>query len=804
MNRLAIRRRLPRTSAIALFLLHAALQAPAQEVPATLGATPGEVVAKWHASAGIRYRVKIDQPQTQYARVEIDADTRGKRSLDFVMPAWRPGRYEILDPAGSVTGVSARTPDGKPLEIERVDKQTWRVPAVGTPQRVVLEYRLYANELGLRTRHIDDTHAFLSGSAALMYVDKRRGEPVSLSLDLPTGWRIATGLDAVPGSHNTFAAPSYDVLIDCPIEAGEHAARRFSAAERDFDVVIWGGGGYDIERVTRDLKMLVEEQCRFWGDAPFGRYVFLIHAVSGAGGGTEHLNSTIMQVGREFHTPEKNYRDFLLLASHEFFHTWNVKRLRPAGLAPYDLTRENYTDLLWVAEGTTSYYEALLLTRCGLLKPKRYFKHLCELIDAHEKRPGRREQSLSDSSFDAWVKFNKPHDDSFNTTISFYSKGELVSLLLDLELRGRTSNRVSLDDVMRDLYRRFPVGGKGFTGDDLLKTVNSASEQDFTDFFRRFVNGTDELPLEAALQHAGLVLEREPKKDDEEKEDEEDEREAARTSGGTRMIFAPPIPNPIAAGGDATASEVSAEVAASQPATLPASASAPDATTQPAPPEEAATSQPESPGFARGEGEPASAPATQPATAPAEPPTPDTPTSVPSGETPAAGEPAGLPPPSVDGTRGERSDRPPAPPPPPPLPQNTTAPSAASSTSAASAPPKSRAELGADLTDDGGLARVTRVYADQPAYAAGLQVDDLVVALDGIRLRADEVEARLKNRLPGEQVRLTILRRDVLRELQLPLGGRPNVKLSLRHVPTPTEQQKAIYKSWLGQEWPSP
>lgn len=787
------------TAAWALLLLHVARAATADDASALLGATPPETVSKWHAAAGIRYRVVIDQPQTQYARVEIDADTRGKRSLDFAMPAWRPGRYEILDPAGGVTGVTARTPEGRPLEIERIDKQTWRVPAVGTPQRVILEYRLYANELGLRTRHIDDTHAFLSGSAALMYVDKRRAEPVSLVLDVPADWRIATGLDAVPGRPRTFAAPSYDVLIDCPIEAGEHAARRFGAADRDFDVVIWGGGGYDIERITRDLRTLVEEQCRFWGDAPFGRYVFLIHAMHGAGGGTEHLNSTIMQVGRDFHAPEKNYRDFLLLASHEFFHTWNVKRLRPAGLVPYDLTRENYTDLLWVAEGTTSYYEALLLARCGLLKPRQYFKHLSELIESHEKRPGRREQSLADSSFDAWVKFNKPHDDSFNTTVSFYSKGELVSLLLDLELRGQTGNRVSLDDVLRDLYRRFPLSGKGFSSDDLLKALNTASAQDFGDFFRRYVNGTDELPLEAALQHAGLLLEREPGKDEDEKEEEEDEGGPTR-EGGARMIFASPIPAPGVGASETLPPGMTGDEAASQPATSPASA--PAGTTQPTQTEEAVASQLTAPADAD-EDAPATGPATQPAAPATEPPA-SAPTTQPSDESPGEEKPAS------DSSSGGRDDAKPAadwtapPPPPPPAQQSTTAPSTAASTSAAaSAPPKVRAELGAELRDDEGLARVTRVYADQPAYTAGLQVDDLIVALDGVRLRADDLEKRLKSRQPGERVRLTILRRDLLRELHVPLGGRPNVKLVIRHAAAPTELQKAIYKSWLGQDWPA-
>ena len=645
------------TRAAGLFLLSlAAAATPAcasQDGGYLLGAAPQPVVRVWQREARVNYRVMLPAPQTQTVEISVEVQTAGAEQLDFVLPTWRPGRYLVLDFAGALSRVSATDGEGNALPLRKLDKTTWRV-RTNAARIVRLRYRIYANELSSRTRHVDDSHAFLSGSIVFMYVRGRRNEPVKLLVDAPPGWRTSTGLDPAPDAPSAFIAPSYDVLIDAPLEIGTHAVHKFEVKDVPYELAVWGGAKYDADELVAEFKTLVAAQVDFWGSVPYGRYVFLLHATSGAGGGTEHLNSTIMQTGRDFAANDKNRRRFLGLVSHEFFHTWNVKALRPAGLSPYDFVHENYTDLLWVAEGTTSYYGPLLLVRAGLKKPKRYLEDLAKSIDSYRKRPGRNVQSLEMSSFDVWTKFNKPSPDAANTTVSFYRKGALVSLLLDLEIRRRSENAGSLDEVLRRLYERFPLSGPGYTRDDLIQTVNEIAGDDLTQFFNRYVAGTHELPFEKLLARAGLELKEEPNKKDDDKDGDDDE----------------------------------------------ALAQAPDsrpAATQPAP---------------------------------------------------------------------------------------------------------QKPDLGLRLRDAGGLARVSGVRSDGPAYDAGVQIDDLIVALNDRRLRAADLKIRLDEHEPGDTVTLTLLRRDVLKQIVVTLAARNDVKLVLERVKEPTQRQRAIYEAWLGQPWP--
>ena len=482
----------------------------------------------------LRYRVRLDERNAQIVGVDMTIGGITGPWQDLALPVWRPGRYVVLDMAGTVLGAEARDAAGNPLAINKTDKTTWRI-ATGGASTITVSYRIYANSLGDRTRHVDDTHAFLDGSAVFFYAPGRLDEPVQVRIDAPEGWDVATGLDADPDDPLLFSAPDYHVLVDSPFEIGLHDRLAFDVDGVPHEIVIWGRSNHGQRDLTGDFARIVSQERDVFGDMPYQRYVYIIHCAPGARGGTEHLNSTVMQTSPSVFDTTKSYNGFLGLVAHEMFHTWNVKQLRPAGLVPYDYAKENYTRLLWVAEGTTSYYTGVVLTRAGLLKADKYLDRLAGSITAFRRRPGRHVQSLEQSSFDAWIKFNKPDPNSRNSTVSFYSKGSLVSLLLDMEIRAQTGNAASLDDVMRELYQRFPRSGPGFTPQDLIDAVQDVAGADLAPFFDRYVRGTDPLDLEAALATAGLALEREKKKQKDDAEDDANDDPKTRPDLGLSL-----------------------------------------------------------------------------------------------------------------------------------------------------------------------------------------------------------------------------------------------------------------------------
>lgn len=472
--------------------------------------TGSTAVAFWGSQEPIEYTVSLPAPQTQMVEISMRLPDIRERQVDVSLPVWRPGRYEVLELAGTVRQVEASSATGRALPIEKIDKSTWRIQTDGASD-VIVRYRVYANSLGNRTRHVDDTHAFLSGTAAFFYNEARRSSPVIVRVEAPEGWSIAGGLEPHPDLPNAVIAPNYDVLVDSPLEIGLHNVIHFDVDDTPHEIVIWPVEvEYDEERLGEDFTKIVESQRDVFGVLPYERYVFLIHAGRGAGGGTEHLNSTIMQTSEAAIEGSQDnssaYQRFLGLVSHEFFHTWNVKQLRPAGMHPYDYAHENYTRLLWVAEGTTSYYDDLTLARTGQMKEQKYFDTLARSITSLRRSVGATVQSLDESSFDAWIKFNKSSPDDSNTEISFYSKGALVSLLLDLEIRARTDNTVTLDDVMRAMFEQFPLSGAGYNTSDLIGMCDSMTASSFADFFQRYVAGTEPLPFEDAFGVVGMEL----------------------------------------------------------------------------------------------------------------------------------------------------------------------------------------------------------------------------------------------------------------------------------------------------------
>lgn len=469
---------------------------------------------------GVEYRILLDRPQTQTFRVNMLIVDVPDPQIEVQLPTWRPGRYVILDPASEVRRFAATDGDGRPLELRKLDKSTWEIRTGASEDNhrdILIEYEIYANELNLRTRHVDASHAFIDGSCAFMLYAPRRDRPALVSVRAPTAWKASTGL--VSQDDQTFIAPNYDILVDSPFEIGTHEVLQFQVDGVAHEIAIWGEGEWDAERLRRDFADIVREQASIFGDLPYDRYVFQLHVQPGIGGGTEHYNSTIMQTRpSSFETPD-GYRGFLGLVAHEFFHTWNVKRFRPAGISRYDYSSENYTRSLWVAEGTTSYYDDLTLARVGLIEVDDYIKRLGNSIEGLRSRPGERVQSLEDSSFDAWIKFNRPGPDRDNTTVSFYSKGALASLVLDTEIRSRTNGNKSLDNVMRMLYQRFPLGGPGYTPEDLIAIASAIAGADLNGVFVSYISGTDPLPLEDSLAYLGMELYEKPIEQPWDKED---------------------------------------------------------------------------------------------------------------------------------------------------------------------------------------------------------------------------------------------------------------------------------------------
>nr|MBA3246763.1 M61 family metallopeptidase [Pyrinomonadaceae bacterium] len=305
---------------------------------------------------------------------------------------------------------------------------------------------------------------------------------------------------------NTFRAENFDVLYDSPVEVGTFRTLNFEVRGVPHRIVIDGEGNYDPERLRRDFQKIVEASVQMMGDVPYKDYTFILHLRATGGGGLEHLNSTAIIVQRFNFRPETTYRSFLSLVAHEFFHVWNVKLIRPDVLGPFDYTQEIYTRLLWVAEGITDYYEYILLRRAGLITDKEYLDIMARAIQNLQNRPGRRELSLEEASFDAWIKYYRQDENSVNSQVSYYDKGGIVGMLLDLEIRKRSNGAKSLDDVMRALYNEYAKQGRNYTPEDFQRVSEQMAGASLDQFFSRYVRGTEELDYNAGLNAVGLQL----------------------------------------------------------------------------------------------------------------------------------------------------------------------------------------------------------------------------------------------------------------------------------------------------------
>lgn len=597
----------------------------------------------------IAFTVAMTRPHTHLFEINVSIK-RGPAATapveeQLVMPVWTPGSYLVREFQRHVQDFDAKDAAGQSLKWEKTNKNTWRVVTNGARDWHAT-YKVYANELSVRTSELNSSHAYWNNANLLMYLDGFLKSPATVRVIAPDVWKVATGLPGVPGQRNTFRAENFDVLYDSPFEVSNFKTIVFNVKGVPHRIVIDGEGNYDPERMRRDVQKIVETQVELMGgEIPYRDYTFILHLRSNAGGGLEHANSTSLGYPRfgfliqrgdratsaspvQGEQTQRDYRGFLSLVSHEFFHLWNVKRIRPDALGPFDYTQENYTKLLWVAEGITDYYADLTLRRAGLISDGDFINATARAFQQLQNTPGRLVQSVEESSFDSWIKFYRPDENSINSQVSYYDKGGILGLLLDLEIRKRSNGAKSLDDVLRYLYTEFYKKDRNYTPTDFQKACELAAGGSLEEFFAKYVRGKDELNYNASLEAVGLRLET-----------------------------------------------------------------------------------------------------------------------------------------SALGPTGQ---------------------------------PAERVYFGADVRQDNDRVMVTRVYAGSPAYEQGLNTGDQIVALDNARVTRDFLNARIAEKKPGDLINLTIFRFDELSTLLIKLGGRADGTYRIVPLPTQTEAQRRMLRSWLG------
>lgn len=454
------------------------------------------------------YTLTVTDANHHLADVEIIFKEVKTKSFSVKLPVWRSGKYQILDLPSNIRQFEALDVNDEPLQFQKDDKNTWRI-LVNSPNTVKVKYQVYANLLRSRVSHIDETHAFLDASGVFMYSESQRDKPLTVTLNVPENWRSVSGMDSI--DTHKFKAENYDQLVDSPIESGINTFDSIKVEEQTYEIVIWGEGNFDMERLKKDIEKLHYQAKSIWNSFPFKRYVYMYHAGDNLRGATEHVNSTIIHTDRLGFFPDKKYLKLISTTAHEFFHTWNVKSYRPAGISPYDYSQENYSDLFWMAEGMTSFYDNLMPVRSNIFTVSKYLENIAEDINTFRNKPGRNVMSLSESSFDTWL----PNDGnrSHNTTVSIYLKGSLVSWLMDKEIRELTNNKKSLDDLHRLLYENYASAESGYTRYNVRQLLKEITGDDFAQFWQDYVDGVKDIDFDELLAFYGLQIKKPSKKD---------------------------------------------------------------------------------------------------------------------------------------------------------------------------------------------------------------------------------------------------------------------------------------------------
>ena len=592
----------------------------------------GSPAAAQGAADPIRYTLSFPAPHTHYVEVAATVPTGSRPDVELMMAVWTPGSYMVREYARHVEAVTAADPGGRALTVEKTEKNRWTV-ATGGAASVTVRYRVYAREMTVRTNWVEADFAMLNGAPTFMTLPDGMMRPHEVAIEPAEGWsRSITGLPEMPGGEHRYRAPDFDTLVDSPIVIGNPAVYEFTVdGTRHYLANVGEAGLFDGARAARDLEVLVREHLRFWGSLPYDKYVVLnvLTSVPGqiGGGGLEHKNSTLLMASRWATRTRQSYLAWLELASHEIFHVWNVKRLRPVELGPFNYEDEVFTRSLWMAEGVTDYFAELIVHQAGLSTQGEYLASLSAKIDEVQTTPGRLVQPVDLASFDAWIRYYRPDENSPNVSVSYYSKGAVLGFLLDAEIRLATRDERDLGDVLRAAYEQFS-GGRGFTPEEFRAVAEEVAGVDLGSFWASAVEGTAELDYDEALDAFGLRF---------------------------RPVAAP------------------------------------------------------------------------------------------------------------------SSDRP------------------------------GRAWLGVNTRNDTGRLVIAQVRRETPAIAAGLNVDDEILAIDDFRVRADQLATRLDQYRPGDEVTLLVARRDQLMEIEVTFGAEPPREWSLEVDPEASAAERQRRAEWLQQ-----
>ena len=478
------------------------------------------------AASAVHHRVAVHSTQSHLFAITLTIARPAARQR-VRLPVWIPGSYLVREFAQHLQHLRALQAD-EPVPLKQLDKNTWQVesdPALP----LTLTYEVYAFDASVRTAFLDSTRGFFNATSLCLRVIGQEDTPQQLAIapqNLPADWQVATGLtpqQVDAAGFGTYLAADYDELADCPVELGTFWRGEFVARGVPHRFIVGGAGGwFDGERLLADTQRICEAQIDFWhgaeGQAPFSHYLFMLHASGEGYGGLEHRNSTALIASRtdlpktraaggkpEALKATDGYTTLLGLISHEYFHTWNVKRLRPAEFKRYDYDRENHTELLWFFEGFTSYYDDLFLRRTGLIDDAVYLNLMTKTVNQVQQTPGQRVQSVAQASFDAWLKYYRIQENTPNATVSYYTKGALVALCLDLTLRAE--GKGTLDDVMRELWAR--SGGGPIREADVARALKRVGGRVFETELRHWVHGTADLPVLALLAQAGAKVQHE-------------------------------------------------------------------------------------------------------------------------------------------------------------------------------------------------------------------------------------------------------------------------------------------------------
>ena len=460
--------------------------------------------------AKISYTLKMPRPQNHYFQVEMQVEQVKQKTATVKLPVWAPGSYLVREFSRHLNQVKAYSLQGAALPLIKKTKNAWEIDLKGQTS-FVLKYEVYAFELSVRTSFLDETHGFVSGPSMFMYLDGHKETGGELLVQPHASFkRISTGLtqksEVKQGNNQTFTFENYDQLVDCPIEIGNQYEFDFEAAGVKHTVAMYGEGNFDPERLKEDMAKIVEEETKVVGVNPNTRYVFIVHNVVGGDGGLEHCNSTVLSVDRWTYDGG-NYINFLNLVAHEYFHLWNVKRIRPIELGPFNYDQEVYTNYLWVMEGFTSYYDELILRRCGFYSQEEMLKKIQIAVNYVESSVGARVQPVAHASFDAWIKAYRPNENSSNTTMTYYSRGMIIASVLDAMIIKQSNGKECLDHLMKDLYETYYVGkNRGFTDTEFKACLSKHTGQDMTAFFQKYIDGTEVIPYSMYFLPLGVEV----------------------------------------------------------------------------------------------------------------------------------------------------------------------------------------------------------------------------------------------------------------------------------------------------------